>query len=355
VRAKSKADGVTIDDMRRKIYGEDEATRAMCDLILKTASAPAETTVTGWAAELVRTIWSDFMQVLLPISVFPKLSAAGLSLTFGANGRIVIPTRNLTPSVAGSFVAEGAPIPVRQGQFASQTLTPKKMAVITSWTKEMGDYSIPAIEGLLRQAVVEDTAIALDTVLLDNNVATAVRPPGLRSYGAGLTAASTAGAQFANFVADYKSLYAALLTATNGNVRRPTLLLNPTQSLAISLIQPPAAAAPLFPFIEMIDGGRVLKAMLIESATVPVGMAILVDAADFTTAGEEGIRMDISDQATLHFEDTTPQDIVGATGTVAFPVKSLWQTDSLGLRMIMMVNWVMRRPIVAWMTGVQWG
>jgi hypothetical protein len=212
VRCKSRADGITIDDMRRKIYGDDEATRAVCDYVLKAASAPAETTVTGWAAELVQQIYADFMQVLLPLSVYPKLSGIGLALTFGANGRIIIPTRSLTPSIAGSFVGEGQPIPVRQGQFASQMVTPKKMAVITTWTREMDEHSIPAIEGLLRQAVLEDTAISLDTVLLDNNPATAIRPAGLRSYQAGIAASAAGG--YPAFIADYKALYGSLLTLT---------------------------------------------------------------------------------------------------------------------------------------------
>ena len=353
VRCKSKADGVDIDVTRRKIYGDDEVTRVMCDIMLKAASAPAETTVTGWAAELVRTMWAQFMEVLLPQSVYPKLSAAGLALTFGANGRIVIPTRSLTPSISGSFVGEGQPIPVRQGAFSSQTLTPKKMAVITTWTREMDEYSIPAIEGLLRQAIIEDTAISLDTVLLDANVATAIRPPGLRSYQTGLTpSAVTPG--FINFTSDYKQLYGTLLNLTAGNVRSPVLILNPTQTLGISLMQPPNAATPLFPFIEMVNAGRILRAGLIESATVPVGMAVMVDAADFTSAGEEGPRMEISDQATLHMEDTTPQDIVSGSAVVASPVKSMWQTDSLALRLIMRMNWILRRPVVAWMSGVNW-
>jgi hypothetical protein len=56
-------------------------------------------------------------------------------------------------------------------------------------------------------------------------------------------------------------------------------------------------------------------------------------------------------------EDTTPADIVEgpSPGTPAFPVKSMWQTDSLALRLIMRMNWIMRRPVVSWMTGVQWG
>lgn len=356
VRAKAKIEAADIDVIRHKIYGDDEATRVVCDIVLKAASAPAMTTVTGWAAELVQQIYADFMQVLLPLSVLPRLEALGLALSFGAAGRIIIPTRNLTPAVSGSFVGEGAPIPVRQTQFASQVLTPKKAAVISTWTRELDEHSIPAIEGLLRQAVLEDTAIALDTVLLGNGAATAIAPPGLRSYQAGLTP-SAAATPFDAFVADYKALFGSLLTLTLGNVRKPVIMLNPLQTLDLSTMQPPAAAAPLWPLQAMLAAGKVGKADLIESATVPPGMAIMVDAADFTTAGAEGPRMEISDQATLHMEDTAPQDIVsGPSGTpvAATPVKSMFQTDSLALRLILFLNWIMRRPVVSWMSGVTW-
>ena len=91
VRCKSKAENADIDEVRRKIYGDDEATRAVCDIVLKAASAPAMTTVAGWAAELVQQIYADFMTVLLPVSVFPRLEAMGLALSFGNAGRIIIP------------------------------------------------------------------------------------------------------------------------------------------------------------------------------------------------------------------------------------------------------------------------
>jgi hypothetical protein len=194
-------------------------------------------------------------------------------------------------------------------------------------------------------------------VLLDNNPATVVRPPGLRSYQTGLVASAVAGNPFANFVADYAALYGGLLNLTKGNVRSPTIILNPIDTLNLSMIQPPGAATPLFPFIEMIDNGRVLKAAVIESATQTPGMAIMVDAADFTTAGQEGPRLEISDQATLHMEDTAPLDIVGGpsgTPVTAWPTKSMWQTDSLALRLIMFTNWIMRRPVATWMTGIAW-
>jgi HK97 family phage prohead protease/HK97 family phage major capsid protein len=167
----TKTTGRLASDVRQKIYGEDEPTQMACDLILRAASAPAMTTVTGWAAELVHQIYTDFMELLMPKALLRGLAARGLTLNFGQAGRIIIPTRQRTPTLAGSFVGEGMAIPVRQGAFSSQTLTPKKVAVITTWTREMNDHSIPAIEGLLREAVQIDTSVAIDTVLIDANPA----------------------------------------------------------------------------------------------------------------------------------------------------------------------------------------
>ena len=56
VRALARSLNLSIDATREKIYGADEATKVVCDLTLKAATAPAMTTVTGWAAELVQQI-----------------------------------------------------------------------------------------------------------------------------------------------------------------------------------------------------------------------------------------------------------------------------------------------------------
>ena len=153
----------SVDEVRRMAYGDDEATRAVLEWQMRAATAPAMSNVAGWAAELVQQIVVDFMATLYPKAIYPRFSALGLSLTFGRNGKVIIPTRSRTPTIAGSFVGEGLPIPVRQGAFTSQSLTPKKMAVITTWTREIDEHSIPAIEGLLRDAIQTDTAISLDS------------------------------------------------------------------------------------------------------------------------------------------------------------------------------------------------
>jgi len=357
VRALSKsADfaGQSLDQIRQKIYGDDEATRIVCDLTLKAASAPAMTNVVGWAAELVQQINADMMPSLLPSSVYPKLSAMGLKLTFGRNGRINVPTRSATPTVSGSFVGEGAPIPVRQAAFTSQLLTPKKMAVITTWTREMDEHSVPAIEGLLRNAIQEDTQISIDTILLDANPATSIRPAGLRNGVAGLT--PTAGGGFNALVGDLKGLTGAVLTATNGNVRSLVFIMNPQQALGIGFIQPPVPGG-LFPFAADINNDRLMGYPVIKSGTVPLGTVICMDAADYVSITGDTPRFEISDTATLHMEDTSPQHIgtAGTPGTVATPAMSMFQTDSLALRLILPMNWAIRRVgVVAWVAGVTW-
>ena len=347
----ARASGKSVDETRLRIYGEDDGTKAICEIVTRAASAPAMTTVAGWAQELAQTTYADLMPLLMPKAILTRLAPKGLTLSFGTSGRIVIPTRSRTPSLAGSFVGEGMPIPVRQGAFTSQTLTPKKMAVISTWTREMGDHSVPAIEGLIRQAIQDDTTVAIDSVLIDANPATTIRPPGLLN-GIAATGA-TAGGGIAALVGDITALINSISVQTFGNTRNLVWLANQTDMLRASMLT--AANTGIFPFRDEIKAGTLNGVPIIDSATVPPKTLILVDAADFVVVGGEAPRMEMSDQATLHMEDTTPLDLVDGAGAAAAPQRSLFQTDSLALRMIMPLNWVQRRAgTVAWTQAVTW-
>jgi HK97 family phage prohead protease/HK97 family phage major capsid protein len=338
-------------EVTRALYGNDEPLAAVVDWQTRAASAAAMTTVTGWAKELAQQTVVDFMEILKAASIFGPLSSMGLALGFGRNAKILIPTRSRTPTIAGSFVGEGLPIPVRQGAFTSLPLTPMKMAVITTWTRELDEHSIPAIEGLLRDAVVYDTSVAIDAILLDANAATAIRPAGILNGVAGLT--PTAGGGFAALTGDVKQLSGALLTGTLGNVRKPVWLMNPQQVNSAGFAI--ATGAGVFPFRDEISQGRLGGWPIIQSGTVPAGTVIVIDAADFVSVTGDGPRFEISDQATLHMEDTTPTDISTSGTAVAFPAKSMFQTDMLALRMIMPLTWGIRRTgTVAWVAGVTW-
>jgi HK97 family phage prohead protease/HK97 family phage major capsid protein len=323
------------------------------DLVLRAAAAPAMTTVAGWAMELAQQTYTDLLPVLMPEAVLTKLAPKGLTLSFGRAARIIIPMRVATPTIAGSFVGEGQAIPVRQGAFTSQTLTPKKLAVISTWTREMDDHSIPAIEGLIREQIQYDTTVAVDSILLDVNPATTIRPAGLLNGVAATT--PTAGGGIPAIVGDIGKLVNAISAATKGNLRELVWMMNPEQAIGAMLAT--ATNTGIFPFREEVMNGTLFGKPIIQSTVIPAKRVILMDAADFVVAGGEGPRFELSDQATLHMEDTAPADLVGAgsPGVVAAPQRSLFQTDSLALRMVQPLNWIQRRPgTLAYMDAVTW-
>lgn len=333
-------------------YGNHEETAVVSNFLLRASSAPATTTTTGWAAELVSETVLDFLDTLMPNSVYRQLSAFGARFTFGRNGVVSIPARNTGASLSGSFVGEGSPIPVRQGAFTSVSLTPKKLAVITTFTREIAEHSTPQIEQILRQAIEEDTEMTVDTLLLDANAATAVRPAGLRN---GVTeVAAAAGGGFEAAVADIKGMITALITATNGRLRQGVWIMNDVQAVTLSMTQ---NAGGDFPFAGDIARGQLAGYPVIRSTAVAAGTVFFVDAADFFTATGDEPRFEVSDQATLHMEDTAPTQlgVAGTPNAVAAPVRSMFQTDSMALRMILPMNWAMRRAgVLSYSTGVTW-
>jgi HK97 family phage major capsid protein/HK97 family phage prohead protease len=337
-------------DILRERYGEDDEIKTVMDVINRAASAPATTTTSGWAAQLCATAVADFLDLLYPLSVYPSLASRGPRFSFGRNGTINIPSRVSTPTIAGGFVAEGAPIPVKQGAFTSIPITPRKMGVISTFTREISLYSTPSIEALIRGMILEDTAVAIDTVLLGNGASTTTTPAGLRAGVSGQT--PTAGGGFNALVGDLKLLIGVLVAANS--LRQPVWIMNPAQALSVGLTQ---NAGGDFPFQAEVNGGRLMGYPLILSTTQAATMVTLVDAADFFSATSDSPVFNVSDTATLHMEDTNPVAIgtTGAPNVVAAPARSLFQTDSIGIRMTMDINWILRRSgVVAWVTAVTW-
>lgn len=347
---------VPMIDVLRELYGDGEhgetVRRVASLMITKAASIPADTTTSGWAANLVQTVIGDLIQSLLPHSIYPGLAAKGGSFTFGTNGVISLPARNTATSLGGAFIAQGAAIPVKQGAFTSITLTPKKMGVITTMTREITIHSVPAIEAIVRQAILEDTGVSIDTVLLDATAADTTRPAGLKNGIAKITASVTAS--IVGFIADLKALTQALITSTKGNLRAPVWIMNPGDVLAAQLVQTTVGETP---FREEISRGTLLGFPILQSTTCAYRTMFLIDAADYITATGDTPNFAVSDQAVLHMEDTTPAQITtgGATPAFASPVRSLFQTDSIAIRMIMDINWALRRTgIVQWTDTLVW-
>ena len=89
------------------------------------------------------------------------------------------------------------------------------------------------------------------------------------------------------------------------------------------------------------------------SGALAAGTVIAIAPRAFVSI-MEAPRVDSSIEAMVHMEDTSPAEI-GSGGVVAAPTRSLFQTNSVGLRMITPVSWGLRAPgAVAWMSGVNW-
>jgi HK97 family phage major capsid protein len=268
--------------------------------------------------------------------------------SFGNANQLKIPVRaGVAPggvgSLAGAWVGEGLAKPVRRASFSTVPLVPNKLAVISTFTEEMATYSPYAIESIIRQGMADDTAIALDTYLVDNVASSAIRPAGLLNAAAWGTATITPSAATpatAAMVADLKAVVAAL-TAQNGG-RKVAILMNPAQGMALGFAQTTTGD---FLFQSREQAGSKFGASFIVSNTVPAARIIGIDAEDFASATGDVPKFAVSTDATLHEEDTTPLALgtVGSPNTVAAPMRSLFQTDAVAVRMTLYVAWAMRR------------
>lgn len=342
VRGVSHFAGKPIDKVLDERYPGHEATA----IIAKADQTVGTTGVAGWASEIVQTGYAEFLQALVGYSVYPALRDRGIGLSFDGQGTVSIPSRT-AGGAGGGFVAEGSPIRVGRITTAATTMTAKKMGVIVPFTRELAKRSTPAIEALVRQAILEDTGAILDAALLDATAADTARPAGLLN-GVSAAASGFGGGDFAAVVEDFKTLLAPFYAANAAD--NITVIMNPAQGLALSMMPGPGDGR--FGWAEPLMN----RLTIIESTRATSGRLIALRNSDFATAIGDAPEFDISEQATVHMEDTTPLEIVSGTGpTTADPVRSFFQTATIGVRMLMDVSWKMRRTgMVQWIDTTSW-
>jgi HK97 family phage major capsid protein/HK97 family phage prohead protease len=333
----------SLDQVLEERYPGHEATA----IVTKADQTIGTTTVSGWASELVQTVNQGFLEALMPYSIYPALRAKGIGVNFDGIGTVSLPSRT-AGGAGGGFVAEGSPIRVGRITTAATTMTPKKLGVIVPFSRELAKRSTPAIEGLVRQAILEDTAVILDSAIIDAVAASTARPAGLLN-GVSAVATGYGGGDYQAVVADFKTLLGPFVTANAAD--NITVVMNPSQGLALDLMAGPGPSGALGDWFGKLRA----RFTLVESTNVPAGRLIALRNSDFATALGDAPEFDVSEQATVHMEDTTPLELVSAAGTVADPTRSFFQTATIGVRMLMDVSWKMRRTgMVQWIDGTTW-
>jgi hypothetical protein len=325
-RFKAEFDGVPLAEAARQHWPNDH----VLDLIVRAATAPAMTTVSGWAAELAQRVVSNALAGLGPMSAGAKLLGDGLVLTFDQHGSISVP--GFVASAAnGGFVAEGAPIPVRQLVAAGTVLQPYKLASIAALTEEMARSS--NAEALIGDALMRSAGLALDQVLFDSNAADASRPAGLR-HNIATSTPSSATDPYQAFLEDLGTLFNAV-----GQVGGPG---------PYALVVSPGRAMGLRSRMSAYDAGNrdeLLTGLVLGSPAVGNDLIAVAQSA-LVAAFSPDPQIETSNATTLVMDDTAP-----STPDTTQATKSMYQTASIATKMRWPVSWALRDPRgLAWLT-----
>jgi hypothetical protein len=320
-----------VEPVIKRTYGGDR----QVELITRAAVSSHTTTSLD---EFTQTQGLDIISVLGPSSAGAALLNGGIKFEFANNLGIYIANITAASGNAG-FVAEiNSPIPVRQLTLDNNTLVPRSLKVITTFTREVVEHSVPTIERLVQTALADSTALQFDSALMDAAAADTSRPAGLRQGIAGATASSSTNRAEA-MMADLETLIGGVASiANNGPI---AIVASPQKATALRL----APKASPFPFPIYATSG------LASGIVCAVALNSLVSAFDpqpmFSTSIE----------TTLVMQDTAPGEFstAGTPAVVSSPLRSMFQTDTIALRMVMQCAWGLRNAGgLSWLTTTAW-
>jgi Phage capsid family len=320
-------DNVNADAVLARAFPGD----AGAQRVLKAATSP--TTSAGFPQSQTMRV----LPQLAPQSASSRLLALATPVDLTGITTIRVPYIGATGRPPVPFVGEGQVMPITNLMLSSLTIGPaKKLLIGSTLTREVQEASGNNAERIISDALSVSAEQSLDALLFSNAAATAAAPAGLLN---GLTAIPSAGTKGAEGAADDLGLLADAIAAAGINADGAIFVT--TAKLATKL--------------------RVLASLkfnneVLSSSSVPAGEVIAVVPQGFVTAYDGSVSVEISNKPNLHFEDATPADIVtpGTPPIVAAPVKSMWQTDSLALKIRGWCAWAIHPGAVAYVTGASW-
>lgn len=332
----------SVDQVLDERYPGHEATA-----IVSKAAAPLGTTTTsGFVSQLQQTSYQGFIDALDAKSIYPELRGRGMTLNFDAAGTAYIP--GVTAGGAnGSFFGEGAPMRVGRITTTATTMTNRKLGVIIPFSREAAERSTPNLENLVKRRIIADTGAIIDGALLDAVAEDSVRPGGLLN-GVSAVATGAGGGDYEAVIADINALLAPFDTANASD--GIALIMHPAQARKLAMMAGPDGT---FGWADRF----LSEFTVVKSTRATAGRLIAVRVEDLATALGDAPRFEISTSATVHMEDSDPQPIstAGSPNVVAAPVRSFFQTDTMGVRMVMDINWKMTRAgMVQWVSGTSW-
>lgn len=307
---------------------------------LKAAIAAGTTTDAAWAGPLVysENLTSEFVEYLRPQTIIGKM--AGLR-------RVPFNVRYPTQSAGSSvgWVGQGAAKKVGKLTLSYGTLGFAKAAGIVVITQELARFSSPSAELLVRDDLAAEMIYFLDGQFIDPGVAAVanVSPASVLNGASNIRQAAAVWNSAANVETDVKA-FLQTFASNEISMGGSYWIMTPDAALALSMIRTTGGENFAYPDIN-VDGGMWFGLPVITSNSVPHSVSAgsivaLVKPSEVFYADDGAIAVDVSTEASLEM-DSAPSG-TSATPTAAQLV-SMFQTNSMAIRVERVVNWARRR------------
>jgi hypothetical protein len=267
---------------------------------------------------------------IAPGAALPKLLSLGLKLDMAHVHSFKIPNVAGLPPVP-VFIGEGLPGANLQWSFASTTLGPlKKFLVLSAVTGEIENGNPESTAAVIGKVLADAANKSLDTIAFDTNAGDAIRPPGLLHGVTPIMPTGSGGAEPMEHDL-------AALTKAIGDAG-----IDPSDTVFVA---PPHEA-----MLIKLRAGPKFDHTVLMSIGLPAG-TVCAFAPAAIASGFAGVpTIETSKDAAVHFEDTAPLDIGGATA----PVKSAFQTDIISIKVRGNVAYAVAPGGVQTVSGINW-
>lgn len=270
---------------------------------------------------------------LAPSSAALRLFELGLALNLVGASTIRIPSTAPLP-VQPVFVGEGLPTPNVQWSFSSTVLGPaRKILMMAAVTGELNDATPETAVAVIGRVLADVANRDIDATAFGTAAADAVKPAGLLHGLTPLTAA-TAGP---DAMAEDLGALAGAIGAAGIDASNVVYVAGPREATIIKV-----KASIKFDNSVLTTLGLPAKTV---ACFAPAGVA---------SGYQDAPAIETSNEAVFHLEDTTPADIASAGGVLADPVKSMFQTDLIAIRVRANCAWVCATGAAQVISAVNW-
>lgn len=335
----ARLDGVNAVGIAQKRWGRSNP--MLVDVVR--AAVEGGSGQTGeWGAELAEAdsrYTGDFIDFLYAATIYDQLPLREIPANVLVKGQ--------DGTAIGYWVGESKSIPVSKADFFDVELKYKKVAALAVVSKELLRESSPSAEMLVRDSLVNASSQRVDLTFLGAGAVSSSTPAGILN---GLTALVSSGSDGQAVREDIGKLYAPFLAAYNaGNLQ---LVMSKGMGKALSLMTNTLGNTE-FPQITA-NGGSLLGDPVNTGDNVNPEHLILLKPSDIYKIGDRGVEVSMSTEAAVEMDDAPSgaSDVPTANASLV----SMFQTDSVALKVVRPINFAKRRAsAVAYIGDANYG